>query len=129
MHHPTASYFRRPARPLPVPALRGRHRLPPRAVLSVPRGLGRGDRGRARPPRDDGSGASLPQNLGAEGSQDRRGAPPEPFGDGTQASFEPSLKSVESDSSRQVFGSGLPKIDSVIVSKIPISTLATKGRA
>ena len=48
-----------------------------------------------------------------------RGAPPEPLGDGTQASFQPSLKSVESGSGRQVFGSGLPKIDSVIVSKRP----------
>ena len=48
-----------------------------------------------------------------------RGAPPEPLGDGTQASFQPSLKNVESGSGRQVFGSGLPKSDSVIVSKSP----------
>ena len=56
-----------------------------------------------------------------------RGAPPEPLGDGTQASFQPSLKSVESGSGRQVFGSGWPKIDSVIVSKSPISTMGAVG--
>jgi len=49
------------------------------------------------------------------------------LGDGTQASFQPSLKSVESGSGRQVFGSGWPKIDSVIVSKSPISTLGAVG--
>jgi len=46
-----------------------------------------------------------------------RGAPPEPLGDGTQASFHPSLKSVERGSGRQQFGSGLPKSDWVIVSR------------
>ena len=56
-----------------------------------------------------------------------RGAPPEPLGDGTQASFQPSLKSVESGSGRQVFGSGWPKIDSVIVSKSPSSTRVAGG--
>jgi hypothetical protein len=56
-----------------------------------------------------------------------RGAPPEPLGDGTQASFQPSLKSVESVNGRQVFGSGLPKIDWVIVSKSPVSTLGAVG--
>jgi len=49
------------------------------------------------------------------------------LGDGTQASFQPSLKNVESGSGRQVFGSGLPKIDSMIVSKIPISTRGAVG--
>jgi hypothetical protein len=56
-----------------------------------------------------------------------RGAPPEPFGDGTQASFQPSLNSVASDSGRQVFGSGFPKIDWVMVSQIPGSTLEGVG--
>ena len=51
-----------------------------------------------------------------------RGAPPEPLGEGTHASFQPSLKRVENGSGRQVFGSGWPKIDSVIVSKSPVST-------
>ena len=46
-----------------------------------------------------------------------RGAPPEPLGDGTQASFQPSLKSVESGRGRQSSGSGWPKIDSVIVAE------------
>ena len=48
----------------------------------------------------------------------------EPLGDGTQASSQPSLKNVESGSGRQVFGSGWPKIDSVIVPKIPCTTRA-----
>ena len=55
------------------------------------------------------------------------GAPPEPLGDGTQASFQPSLKNVESGSGRQVFGSGLPKIDSEIVSKGPSTTRGAAG--
>jgi hypothetical protein len=38
------------------------------------------------------------------------------LGEGTQASFQPSLKNVESGSGRQVFGSGLPKIDCRITS-------------
>ena len=42
-----------------------------------------------------------------------RGAPPEPLGDGTQASFQPSLKNVEQGSGRQALGSGLPQSDSV----------------
>jgi len=49
------------------------------------------------------------------------------LGDGTQASFQPSLKNVESGSGRQVFGSGWPKIDSVIVPKSPNSTLGAVG--
>jgi hypothetical protein len=49
------------------------------------------------------------------------------LGDGTQASFQPSLKSVESVSGRQESGSGLPKIDWVIVSKSPVSTLGAVG--
>src|SRR3954454_3488925 len=56
-----------------------------------------------------------------------RGAPPEPLGDGTQASFQPSLRNVESGSGRQESGTGRPKIDSVIVSKIPVSTRAGVG--
>ncbi len=56
-----------------------------------------------------------------------RGAPPEPLGEGTQASFQPSLKSVEHGSGRQVSGSGLPKIDSLIVSMSPVSTRVPAG--
>ena len=58
-----------------------------------------------------------------------RGAPPEPLGDGTQASLQPSLKSVENGSGRQESGSGWPKTDSVIVSKIPSSIRAAVGAA
>jgi hypothetical protein len=61
--------------------------------------------------------------------QPPRGAPPEQLGEGTQASFQPSLKNVDNGSGRQEFGSGSPKIDSVIVSKIPISTRAAVGAA
>jgi hypothetical protein len=49
------------------------------------------------------------------------------LGEGTQGSFQPSLKSVESRSGRQVFGSGFPKTDWVIVSKNPSSTLEGVG--
>ena len=55
------------------------------------------------------------------------GTPPEPLGDGTQASFQPSLKNVEHGSGRQVFGSGWPQSDSVIVSKSPIRTMGAVG--
>jgi hypothetical protein len=51
------------------------------------------------------------------------------LGDGTQASFQPSLKSVENGSGRQVFGSGWPQIDSKIVSKHPSSTRRAVGAA
>jgi hypothetical protein len=56
-----------------------------------------------------------------------RGAPPEPFGEGTQGSFQPSLKNVESVNGRQVFGSGFQKIDWVIVSQSPNSTRLAGG--
>ena len=58
-----------------------------------------------------------------------RGAPPEPLGDGTQGSSQPSLKSVEQYNGRQEFGSGCPKIDSTIVSKGPVTTLGAAGAA
>jgi hypothetical protein len=41
-----------------------------------------------------------------------RGAPPEPLGEGTQGSSQPSLKSIEHSNGRQVSGSGWPQIDS-----------------
>ncbi len=56
-----------------------------------------------------------------------RGAPPEPFGDGTQASCQPSLKSVESGSGRHSVRIGLAEIDSAIVSKSPSSTRGAVG--
>src|SRR6476620_9072816 len=48
-----------------------------------------------------------------------RGAPPEPVGDGVQGGRQPSLKSVERGKGYQQHGSGVPKIDSVMVSPIP----------
>src|SRR6185369_11711459 len=47
------------------------------------------------------------------------GAPPEPFGDGTQGCRQPSLNSVESGKGYQQHGSGCPKMDSVMVSQNP----------
>jgi hypothetical protein len=55
------------------------------------------------------------------------GAPPEPLGDGTQASFQPSVKSVQIGSGLQQSGSGVPQIDSVAVAKNPISTRGDVG--
>src|SRR6188474_1085946 len=48
-----------------------------------------------------------------------RGAPPEPFGEGTQGCRQPSLNSVWRGKQSQQSGSGCPKIDSVMVSQIP----------
>jgi hypothetical protein len=48
-----------------------------------------------------------------------RGAPPDPLGDGTQASSQPSLKIDQIGRGRQVSGSGVPKIDAEIVPSGP----------
>src|SRR5688572_21262842 len=51
--------------------------------------------------------------------QPRRGAPPQPLGEGTQGCRQPSLRRVESGNGYQQHGSGWPKMDSVMVSQHP----------
>src|SRR4051794_11917523 len=58
-----------------------------------------------------------------------RGTPPEPLGDGTQASHQPSPKSVESVSGRQGLGPGWPKTDPEIVSRASVSKRVALGTA